>query len=394
MNKRLLLIIPFIVFFACKFNKAPDDLSKTVDRVESKLKTSVNIFSESRTEDLVSPRSVENGEVLMVPSKDWTSGFFPGELWLMYELTSNRYWKEKALEFTLPLEKEKWNGKTHDMGFKMYCSFGKAYQFTRKKEYYNILVQSAKTLATRFKPNVGCIRSWDHNSDKWDFPVIIDNMMNLELLFWAARETGNEMYKEIAISHAEKTIQNHFRADYSSYHVVDYNPLTGEVLGKYTHQGYSDESAWSRGQAWGLYGFTMVYRETGDEKFLMQAENIAAYILNNPNLPENLIPYWDFNAPNIPNEPFDVSAAAVVASALYELSTYSKHKLNYIKAADKIMMSLASSNFLADPEKNNGFLLKHSTGSKPHNSEVDVPLIYADYYFVEALTRKIKINNQ
>jgi hypothetical protein len=309
----------------------------------------------------------------------------------MYELTSDKYWKEKAQDFTLPLEKEKWNAKTHDMGFKMYCSFGKAWQNTQNPEYRDILIQSAKTLATRFKPNVGCIRSWDHNSDKWEFPVIIDNMMNLELLFWAARETGNALFKEIAVKHAETTMKNHFREDYSSCHVVDYNPDTGEVQSKNTHQGYSDDSAWSRGQAWGLYGYTMVYRETGNKKFLKQAENIAAYILTNPNLPENLIPYWDFNAPNIPNEPYDASAAAIIASALYELSTLSENAEVYLNAANKISESLASEEFLAIQENNNGFLLKHSTGSKPHDSEVDVPLVYADYYFIETIMRKTNL---
>jgi unsaturated chondroitin disaccharide hydrolase len=215
--------------------------------------------------------------------------------------------------------------------------------------------------------------------------------MNLELLFWAAKETGNELYKEIAISHAENTMKNHFREDYSSYHVIDYNPETGEVQARNTHQGYSDNSAWSRGQAWGLYGFTMVYRETGDKKFLKQAEKIAAYILNHPNLPENLIPYWDFNAPNIPNEPYDASAATIIASALYELSTFSQKGEEYLNAANSMFESLMSAEFLADPQNNHGFLLKHSTGSKAHNSEVDVPLVYADYYFIEMITRKLTL---
>jgi rhamnogalacturonyl hydrolase YesR len=386
--KKLRLIVPFLILCACTINNTQKEHTANVKQVEHKLRESVEIFSELRTDKLISPRSVEDGRIKMVPSKDWTSGFFPGELWMMYELTSDNYWKEKALEFTLPLEIEKWNGKTHDMGFKMYCSFGKTWQQTQNPKYKNILIESAKTLATRFKPNVGCIRSWDHNSDKWDYPVIIDNMINLELLFWAAKETGNDMFKNIAISHAETTMKNHFRVDNSSFHVIDYNPETGEVQEKNTHQGYSAESAWSRGQAWGLYGYTMVYRETGDEKFLKQAEKIAAYILSHPNMPKNLIPYWDYNAPDIPNEPKDVSAAAITGSALYELSKYSENKEKYLNAADKIYHSLMSSEFLADPKKNNGFLLKHSTGSKPHNSEIDAPLIYADYYFVEMILRK------
>lgn len=386
--KKIRIIILFITLFSCSSKEHSEKLPINIDEIENRMKNSVEIFSALKTEKLVSPRSVENNQVKMVPPKDWTSGFFPGELWMIYELTNKDYWKEKALEYTLPLEQEKWNGKTHDMGFKMYCSFGKAWQNTNNPAYSDILIQAAKTLATRFKPNVGCIRSWDHNSDKWDYPVIIDNMMNLELLFWAARETGNEMYKEIAVTHAETTMRNQFRDDYSSYHVVDYNPETGEVQEKTTHQGYSPESAWSRGQAWGLYGFTMVYRETRDEKFLRQAEKIASYILENPNLPKNKIPYWDFDAPKIPNEPFDASAAAITASALFELSAYSQNKEEYLTAANAILNVLLSPEFFAEPNENHGFLLKHSTGSKPSNSEVDEPLVYADYYFLETIHRK------
>lgn len=387
---RLILLLPFIVFCACTATHTQKDLPALVDTVNNRMKISVDMFAEVRTDKLVSPRSIENGKIKMVATKDWTSGFFPGELWMLYELTKNNYWQKKALEFTLPLEQEKWNGKTHDMGFKMFCSFGKAWQHTQNPAYRDVLIQSAKTLATRFNPTVGCIRSWDHNSDKWDFPVIIDNMMNLELLFWAAKETGNEMYRNIAVSHAETTLKNHFRADYSTYHVVDYNPETGEVQAKQTHQGYADESTWSRGQAWALYGYTMVYRETGDMKFLEQAEKIADYILNHPNLPKNLIPYWDFNAPQIPNEPFDVSAAAITGSALYELSAFSKNENLYRTTADNILEALTSPDFFAEPENNHGFLLKHSTGSKPGNSEIDVPLVYADYYFIEMILRKSK----
>jgi unsaturated chondroitin disaccharide hydrolase len=390
--KRLKLILPCLALFSCTLkNPAPKPVV-SIKEIENKFKSSVEIFDAVRTEKLVSPRSVEDGQIKMVPSTDWTSGFFPGELWLMYELTNNDFWKEKAIDYTLPLEDEKWNGSTHDMGFKMYCSFGKAWEDTKNPVYRDILIQSAKTLATRFNPIVGCIRSWDHNSDKWEYPVIIDNMMNLELLFWAAKETGNTMYKDIAIRHAETTMKNHFRKDHSSYHVVDYDPETGDVRVKTTHQGYAAESAWSRGQAWGLYGYTMVYRESGDTKFLVQAENIAEYILNHPQMPENLIPYWDFNAPGIPNEPYDASAASIIASALFELSSYSENKDEYLAAANKTLDVLLSPEFLAEPDKNFGFLLKHSTGSKPHNSEVDVPLVYADYYFLESILRKFTLN--
>jgi uncharacterized protein YyaL (SSP411 family) len=240
---------------------------------------------------------------------------------------------------------------------------------------------------------VGCIRSWDHNKDKWGYPVIIDNMLNLELLFEATKLTGDSSFYNIAVSHANTTMKNHFRSDFSSYHVVDYDTITGNVVKKNTHQGYSHESAWARGQAWALYGYTMCYRETKDLKYLRQAENIAGFILNHPNLPKDLVSYWDFNAPDIPNEPRDASAAAIIASALYELSGYSVNAKTYRDKAGKILRSLTD-NYRAKPSEARGFILLHSTGSKPMNSEVDVPLNYADYYYLEAILRLKKLNEK
>ncbi len=338
----------------------------------------------------VSPRSLTpEGKLILVPAKDWTSGFFPGVLWFLYEFTGDKKWENQAREFTSKIENEKLNGGTHDMGFKIYCSFGTGYRLTNDPTYKNIIIQSAKTLCTRFNPKVGCIRSWDHNKDKWDYPVIIDNMMNLELLFAATHLTGDSSFYKIAVSHANTTLKNHFRADYSSYHVIDYDTITGKVQKKNTHQGYSHESAWARGQAWAVYGYTMCYRETHDPKYLRQAENVANYILNHPNLPKDLVPYWDFNAPNIPNEPRDASAAAIIASAFYELAAYSANGKTYRARAGKMMQNLTKS-YRAKPGETHGFILLHSTGSKPMNSEVDVPLNYADYYYLEALLRSKK----
>lgn len=384
--KRIAPFIFFIVLFSCD-NKKADNFESLIDHCDAQLDYAIQSVNSQLTEDLISPRTLEDGSLKLVPRKDWTSGFFPGNLWMMYELTGKEKWKEKALQFTLPLEAEKWNGGTHDMGFKMYCSFGRANRFYNNNKYKDILIQSAKTLSTRFNPVVGCIRSWDHNSDKWDYPVIIDNMMNLELLLWAAKETGNENFKEIAIKHAQTTIKNHFRDDYSSYHVVDYNPETGEVENKHTHQGFAHESAWARGQAWGLYGFTMMYRETGMDEFLFQAEKIANYLLSQKEIKEGEIPYWDFNAPNIPNEPYDASAAAIMCAALLELDGFSETQGEYFMVAEKLMKTLSSSKFLSPVGDNKGFLLKHSTGSKPHNSEIDVPIVYADYYFLESIAK-------
>lgn len=341
----------------------------------------------------VSPRTIaDDGSFKMVASRDWTSGFFPGELWYMYEYTQDDFWKQKAQQFTAPIEDQKTNGGTHDMGFKMYCSFGNGYRLTGDAAYRDILLQSAATLITRYKPAVGCIRSWDHNRDKWQCPVIIDNMMNLELLYWAFKETKDSVYYRIATNHAHTTLKNHFRDNFSSYHVVDYDTISGNVLQKQTHQGYNDESAWSRGQAWGLYGYTMCYRETQLPEFLNQAENIAHYIFTHPALPEDKIAYWDFDAPGIPDEPRDASAAAVMACAMYELSMYNADKAEqYKKWADTIVESL-SKNYRAAQNSNYGFLLLHSTGAR--NFERDVPLVYADYYFLEALLKKAKLEKE
>ncbi|MFV0592968.1 MAG: glycoside hydrolase family 88 protein [Draconibacterium sp.] len=392
MRLKLTLLAFVLLLFSCSSPEQPN--SDLIRHCTDQLKYALKVSSSVRDSVFVSPRTIDDSKLRMVKSRDWTSGFFPGNLWMMVELTGDTSWQSVATEYTLPLEKEQWNAGTHDMGFKMFCSFGKAYNATGNPAYKSILVQSAKTLATRFNANVGCIRSWDHNADKWDFPVIIDNMMNLELLMWAAKETGDEHLKDIAVTHAQTTMKNHFRSDNSSYHVVDYNPETGEVEHKQTHQGYSDESSWARGQAWGLYGYTMMYRETGLKEFLDQAEKIASFILSQPGIEEGNVPYWDFNAPDIPNAPYDASAGAIITSALYELSQYSEHKEHYLQVADRMFSKLSSPEFLAPIGENMGFLLEHSTGHLPGNSEIDVPLVYADYYFLESIVRKRNLDEQ
>lgn len=330
-----------------------------------------------------------SGDLRLIRRSDWRSGFFPGALWYLYELSGDEKWKDKASELTSAIEEEKWNAGTHDMGFKIYCSFGNGYRLTSDPGYRDIIIQAARTNIRRFNARVGCIRSWDHNSDKWDFPVIIDNMMNLELLFAATRLTGDSTFYKIAVTHANTTLKNHFRSDFSTYHVIDYDTLTGNVRKRNTHQGYNHESAWARGQAWGLYGYTMCYRETGRKEYLDMAEKIAGFILNHPNLPDDMIPYWDFNAPDIPDAPRDVSAAAITASALFELGKFSSKDREYLKAAKQILNNLIT-RYRAPAGNAHGFLLLHSTGNKPSGSEVDVPINYADYYYLEALLRSRK----
>jgi unsaturated chondroitin disaccharide hydrolase len=332
---------------------------------------------------LTSPRTFENGKFTMVKSGDWTSGFFSGILWFLYDYTRDDKWLKQAQIYTAKLTKEQYNQSTHDLGFMIYCSFGNGYRLTGDTNYRRVIIQAAKSLSTRFNAKAGVIRSWDHG--KWTYPVIIDNMMNLELLFEATKLTGDSSFYKIAVTHANTTMINHYRPDHSSYHVVDYNPETGAVIQKNTAQGYSDESAWARGQAWGLYGYTMCYRETHDKRYLYLARDVAKFILTNPNLPKDLVPYWDYNDPSIPNVPRDVSAAAITASALFELSGYSPNN-DYKQKANMILTSLSNA-YKAPLNSNGDFILLHSTGHKPAKSEIDVPIIYADYYYLEALLR-------
>jgi len=321
----------------------------------------------------------------------WTSGFFPGLLWYLYEDSGDPALKSQAREFTARVESQKFVTSHHDVGFMIFCSFGNGYRLTRDSAYREVIRTAARSLSTRFNPKVGAIRSWDSApwSRQWQYAVIIDNMMNLELLLWSAREFGMPEFSRIATTHARTTMANHFRHDFSSYHVVSYDTLSGKPEFKHTAQGYSHESAWARGQAWGLYGFTMMYRETGDSAYLLQAQGIADFIIHHPNLPKDKIPFWDFNAPGIPNELRDASAAAIICSALLELARQidPARSQEYRSFAETQLRSLSSPEYLAAAGTNGNFILKHGVGHKPNGTEVDVPLTYADYYYVEALLR-------
>ena len=337
------------------------------------------------------PRSLDpSGAAEPSPAREWTSGFYPAMLWELYGYSGDKSFEEAARRWSEVVEPEKWNARTHDMGFKIYLPFGAGYRLESDNYYRNVIVEAADTLMTRYSPEVGGTRSWDWGT--WTFPIIIDNMMNLELLFAATRLTGDSTYYHVAEEHARTSIRDHFRPDYSSFHVVDYDAATGEPLRYVTHQGYSDASAWSRGQAWALYGYTMTYRETGELDFLNQAKNIAEFILTHPHLPDDFVPYWDFNAPDIPNAPRDASAGAIIASALYELSEYAPaQQERYLNAADRMLASL-SRDYLVPDALDEPFLLAHSTGNLPRGSEIDVPIIYADYYYVEALLRRHRMD--
>ena len=350
-----------------------------------------NRIRKERKDWSLMPRCVEkDGSLRMVRQPDWCCGFFSGELWQMYQYSHDPFWREQAVSNTWPIEQVKLNAGSHDLGFMVYNSFGKAWELTGEQSYHDVVVQAARTLITRYDETVGCIRSWSWGTpERWQYAVIIDNMINLELLFQASRMTGDKRFYNIAVSHANTTMRNHFREDMTSYHVVDYNPEDGSVIKRITHQGLFDESVWSRGQGWGIYGFTMCYHYTRDEAYLEQARKIARCWLSLPNMPEDGIPYWDMRDPAIPDAPRDASAAAVIASALYELATYvsEEETETYRQTADKILHSLESS-YQPEPQTAQGFLLLHSTGNYPAHDEIDVPINYADYYYLEALHRR------
>jgi len=349
----------------------------------------------------MNPKRFEDGKLVVIPPKDWCSGFFPGSLWYIYEYTKDDFWKKAAADYTERLiEPLRHDACNHDVGFRTYCSAGNALRLTGDKRYADFLHDTAAALRTRYDDKVGLIRSWDSPKKATghfgaQYIVIIDNMMNLELLEWDAKNGGSPMSDVISRSQADITDAHHFRPDGSAYHIIDYNVDTRKIRGIFAGQGACVEGTWARGQAWAIYGYTMMYRETRVPRYLARAMKAADYWLAEPNVPADGIPYWDFKAAEIPNEPRDASAAAVVASALLDLSRLAPapKAAAYRAGAMRILTSLASPAYLAAAGENGGFLLMHSTGNKPgriatgKGGEVDVPLNYADYYFLEALVR-------
>ena len=377
---------------ACRTETKPADLiGENVENAVAQYTLQTDLIEKSGK--ILNPRTIDKeGNIVYVPIDDWCSGFFPGSMWYLYELTKDGKWKALAEKYTEDLDSVQYLTWHHDVGFMMGSSYLNGLLLAGKGAYKPVVIRTAQSLATRFRPTASVIQSWNvdrgwQSERGWECPVIIDNMMNLELMFEASRLSGDSTYYNIAVKHADTTMKNHFRDNNSCFHVVDYDPETGEVRNRQTAQGYADESSWARGQAWALYGYTMCYRYTRDPKYLDMAVKVHDFIFNNPNLPEDLVPYWDYDAPNKPNEPRDASSAACTASALYELSTYLPDK-NYKETADKIMESLGSPAYRAEVGTNGNFILMHSVGSIPHNAEIDVPLNYADYYFLEGIMRK------
>jgi hypothetical protein len=388
----VLLVSALLVLFSGCGQKTPPEMSMS-DLIDDAMAKAIvkykGLGAEMEQNPGRLPRTIdEHGQLITAKSAWWTSGFFPGSLWYLYEYSNDPDILRLAKTMTARVEDQKYTTNNHDVGFMIYCSFGNGLRLTGEESYNEVILTGAHSLSTRFNENIGLIQSWGTN-EKWQYPVIIDNMMNLELLCWATKHSGDPRFMEIARIHADNTIKSHFREDYSTVHVVSYDTATAEVEKKQTHQGYSDESAWARGQAWGFYGYVMMYRETKEQRYLDQAINIAEFLVNHPNLPEDMIPYWDFDAPNIPDEERDASAGAIMASALIELSQYvdAEKAKDYADIGEQQIRSLASDAYFSEAGTNGNFILMHSVGSKPGNSEVDVPLTYADYYFLEAMLR-------
>jgi len=381
----LLLLFPIVAIAQPGEQLQQNRLSQTLDIATEQ---ALSLYQEVQPLSGRLPRTIDkHGKLVTSNDKWWTSGFFPGTLWYLYEYSGKEELKTAALEMTDRVRSQQYTTDNHDVGFMIYCSFGNAYRLTGNKEMESVIINAARSLSTRFNSTTGTIKSWDNR--KWQYPVIIDNMMNLELLTQATRISGDSSFYKIAVTHADTTMKYHFRPDGSSYHVVNYDSVRGGFIERVTFQGYADESSWARGQAWGLYGYVMMYRETGKPEYLHHSIKIADFLLNHPNLPKDGIPYWDFNAPNIPNELRDASAGAVIASALIELSTLTDKETakKHLASAEKMVISLSNSPYLAKKGENGNFILKHSVGFMARNSEIDAPLTYADYYFIESLLR-------
>jgi len=339
------------------------------------------------------PRNVLQGEhhwnLVPINIGEWTVGFWPGVLWHDYEATKDKTIKQKAEYYTgllKPLSEVP--AYDHDLGFQMFCSYGNAYRLTGDPAYKEIVLNCADTLATLYNPVVGTILSWPREVEpnNWPHNTIMDNMINLEMLFWASKNGGAKELYDIAVSHADKTMKYQFRPDYSNYHVAVFDTISGDFIKGVTHQGYADNTMWARGQAWAIYGYTMCYRETKEPRYLEFAQNVTDIYL--VDLPEDKVPYWDFSAPGIPDAPRDASSASITASALLELSQYvtDKPKAEHYKQAAIQMLESLSSEAYQSRDKNPSFLL-HSTGHWPNGSEIDASIIYADYYYIEALVR-------
>lgn len=397
MRFNIFFLFLLIAFAGCTKSSNPShiDLQKQIDDCENQLKIAVPKLTDLTKHPRLIDKDKKEWKEVTNDKLIWTSGFYPGVLWYAYDITGNERWKNEAIQRTEVFEDFQNITEHHDIGFMMFPAYGNGYEIGGEKEYKDILLNSAASLASRFNPNVGTIRSWSNKMHpRWKQHItIIDNMLNLELLFWAAKNGGDQKYYDIAVRHAETTMKNHFRKDLTSWHVLEYDSINGNILNRHTKQGFADDSRWSRGQAWGVYGYTMVYKETKDKKYLDFAKKLADTYLSL--LPHDMVPAWDFDVQSNPKEEKDASAAAIVASSLMDLSTFVDSETDqerYFNAGVEILKSLGSEKYSA-VGKADSFLL-HSTGAKSLGHEIDVALIYADYYYIEALSRLQKLQSK
>jgi len=399
MNK-MIVGLGLMLLVSCNSLKVESfDVTKSLDYCASQTqRTLTQLKGDSAINYTMMPRNILKGSntwsCRKATKEEWTSGFWPGVLWYDFENTKDPKIKQEAEKYTQSLGfLSRTSAYDHDLGFLVFCSYGNGYRLTGNPAYKQVLLNTADTLATLYNPKVGTILSWPRQIELNDWPhnTIIDNMINLELLFWAAKNGGGKKLYDIAVSHADHTMRNQFKPDYSCYHVALYDTITGKFIKGITHQGYSDKSMWARGQGWSIYGFIVCYRETHDKRYLDFAQKVADAYLKR--LPQDEVPYWDFDAPQIPNAPRDASAACVVASALLEMSTYLEGDsgLKYKNDAVKMLKNLSTPAYLSG-QSNPSYLL-HSTGHWPNNSEIDASIIYADYYYIEALLRLKKLNS-
>jgi len=392
------MFIMLCLLWACSATNARLDTDKALDYCNHQIQRTLSELkgTKGHIDYTLMPRNIMDSlstwHCRKADEKEWCSGFWPGVLWYDYEYTRNDAIRKEAERFTEALGGiSKSPVYDHDLGFILFCSYGNGYRLTGNQAYKKVILEAADSLATLFSPKVGTILSWPRNVNMFGgHNTIMDNMINLEMLFWAAKNDGNPYLYDVAVLHADRTMKYHFRPDFTSYHVAVYDTLTGDFIKGVTHQGYSDESMWARGQAWAIYGYTMVYRETKDTRYLNFVQDVADVYLRN--LPEDYIPYWDFHAPSIPNAPRDASAACVTASALLELSTYlsGTQGERYKNAAIKMLAGLSSEKYQCRKDK--PALLRHSTGHHPAGTEIDASIIYADYYYMEALLRLKKLH--
>lgn len=389
-NKFLYLI--FSIFISIPIIAQEESINQIIEyglkRAENQ---SLILAQELKNREHVLPRTYENNKLQTIHYDHWVSGFFPGVLWLLYENNQDTQFRKYAELYTARVEPAKQMTNTHDLGFMLYCSFGQGYRLTRNPHYLDVIKEGTNNLLARWNPKLGVIKSWERK--QWQYPVIIDNMMNLEMLCFMSQEFSDRTYIKVAETHAQTTIKNHFRADYSTYHVISYDTITGMPHAKKTAQGYADHSSWSRGQAWGLYGYTMMYRETLNPIYLEQARKIGNFLISHPRLPKDKVPYWDYDDPQIPNAKRDASAASIMASAFIELSQLDPSDMApiWLETAQKQLRTLSSPEYLAEAGTMGGFIIKHGVGDLRSKNEVDVPLTYGDYYYVEALVRLKKL---